>query len=275
MRKCFLVAILVSGLFLFACGGGGGGGGGGDSSAPAASVCAVTEESLPFSASFNCPAFSTNGQAILPSGCSDISDCAWFGEPVDTIGCTDASGPHYSQLTSAANRSGSPGLGLRQWVGPEYTNGFGINFTPASSVNIRWYERYDPGINLGGNPHKDVYIRNAASDWTNYAIPEPESQGGNYRIAILSEGRNLYATPPISIPTLIDGSWHYYEVHLDPSNVKVYIDGTPYIDESISVSNTWSAVVFGSNTDGPTVNTNCLPIDYDDIAITAGTYIGP
>lgn len=274
MRKRFLVAILVSGLFLSACGGGGGGGGG--SSAPAASACTVTQEPLPFSASYDCPAFSTNGQEVLPSGCSDISDCAWFGEPVDTIGCTDANGPHYSQLTPDANRSGSPGLGARQWVGPEYTNGFGINFTPTSSVNIRWYERYDPGIDLGNNPHKDVYIRDTASDWTNYAIPEPEGQSGNYRIAILSEGKNLYANPPISIPTLIDGNWHYYEVHLDPSNVKVYIDGTtPRIDESISVSNTWSAVVFGSNTDGPTVNTNCLPIDYDNIAITAGTYIGP
>ena len=34
----------------------------------------------------------------------DISDCAWFGEPVDTIGCTDANGPHYSQLTPDADR---------------------------------------------------------------------------------------------------------------------------------------------------------------------------
>ena len=45
MRKRFLVAILVSGLFLSACGGGGGGGGG--SSAPAASACTVTQEPLP------------------------------------------------------------------------------------------------------------------------------------------------------------------------------------------------------------------------------------
>jgi len=279
VRKCFLVAILMSGLFLSACGGGGGGGsgegGGGGSSAPAASVSLTGPEPLPFSSSYNCPEFSTNGQEILPSGCTDILDSAWFGEPVDTSGCTDVNGPHYSQLTPDANRSGSPGLGARQWVGPEYTNGFGINFTPTSSVNIRWYERYDPGIDLGGNPHKDVYIRNTASDWTNYAIPEPESEGGNYRIVIASDGRSLEANPPISIPTLIDGNWHYYEVHLDPSNVKVYIDGSLYIDESISVSNTWSAVVFGSNTVGAIENTTCLPIDYDDIAITAGTYIGP
>ena len=86
-----------------------------------------------------------------------------FGEPGYTIGCTDANGPHYSQLTPDANRSGSPGLGARQWVGPEYTNGFGINFTPTSSVNIRWYERYDPGIDLGqgssqGRLHKGYGI---------------------------------------------------------------------------------------------------------------------
>jgi hypothetical protein len=233
------------------------------------------QQSLPFAASYNCPAFTTNGQEVIPSGCTDIANSSWFGEPVDTTGCTDSSGPHYSQLTAAANRSGSAGLGARQWVGPEYTNGFGIKFTPTASVNIRWYERYDAGINLGGNPHKDVYIRDTAASWQNYAIPEPGSQTGDYRIAITSVGSNINANPPVSIPSLIDGNWHCYEVHLDPKNVTVWIDGTQVINNAISNSNTWSAAVFGSNTVSAIQNTNCLPIDFDDIAITAGTYIGP
>ena len=228
---------------------------------------------LPFSASYSCPAFVQNAQ-ILPTGCTDISNTSWFGEPVGA--CVDGGGSHWSQLTTAANRSGSSGMGARQYVGaPGYTNGFGISFAPTSAVNIRWYERYDAGINLGSNPHKDVYIRDTASDWKDYAIPEPESQNGTYKISIASYGANIYANPAIRVPSLIDGNWHYYEVHLDPTNVKVYIDGTKYVDQTISVSHTWSAVVFGSNTVQGIVNTNCLPIDYDDIAITAGTYIGP
>ena len=233
-----------------------------------APTSAFAAQPLPFTASYNCPGFVQSSE-ILPKGCTDIADSSWFGEPVGSCG------GNYSQLTSAANRSGSAGLGARQWVGPSYTNGFGINFTPTSSVNIRWYERYAAGINLGNNPHKDVYIRDVASGWNQYAIPEPDSQNGSYRIAIMSVGSNIYSNPPVSIPSLIDGNWHCYEVHLDPRNVSVWIDGAQVINNAISTSNTWSAVVFGSNTVSAIQNSTCLPIDYDDIAITAGTYIGP
>jgi hypothetical protein len=232
-------------------------------------------QSLPFSASFNCPAWNQNGQEVLPTGCTDIADSSFFGEPAGV--CTDSTGSYGLMLTSAANRSGSTGLGERTWIGgttgTSYVNGLGINFTPTSSVNIRWYERYQAGIDLGGQLHKDIYARNTAANWTNFSIPEPN--GGEYVVAIETVGSNI-AMPGVTLSSIMDGNWHCYELHMDPGNVSFWIDGTQQLSQSISLSNTWSAVVFGSNTGDYAINTRtCSYVDYDDIAITAGTYIGP
>lgn len=233
----------------------------------------MAQNSLPWVSSFNCDEFEQSGQTV-PSGCTDVADNSWYGESVGS--CTYGGTTHYSQVTSSANRSGSTGRGIRQWVGNSYSNGIAnLLFTTSTTVEIRWYQRWDSAAYANkpaGGLHKDVYIK--TSDGGNFAIPE--IYGDNYNVAVNSIGSNLWGNPVVDPATIMDGNWHYFEIHLTPTNMKFWVDGVKTHDYTGSTSGNWYSVLFGSNTGEGSWGTGCYYVDYDDIAVNStGAYIGP
>jgi hypothetical protein len=236
--------------------------------------------------SWNCgPSdFIYNSEVYFPAGyCSadGIVGNQGGGAPVGS--CTDstAGSPYWSGVYTAASRAADGTRGDRQWLGPAYTNGMTLYWNPIPVMELRWYERYDPilyaAYEASGALHKDIYINQGAV----WAIPE--IYGQDYNVALESNGQNNIPNTGnhASIATLMDGNWHYYELHLSSvDGVKMWIDGVQLMNyPSVNPGTTWSSAIFGDNTGDPPASvwgSTCGYVDYDDIAINStGTYIGP
>jgi hypothetical protein len=68
-----------------------------------------------------------------------------------------------------------------------------------------------------------------------------------------------------SVPTLEDGSWHLAEVYFDGGAIEVYIDGTRYLNYTVSWSH--SSVLLGF-----TAATGSLTDNHDVDNVTFGCY---
>jgi hypothetical protein len=226
--------------------------------------------SLPWSSSLNCAEWEyvTNGYTP-PSGCSEMY----------VISSGSICG-HYTWISLAGNRVGSAGRSIRTMVNAgsqQQTAGLGVEFTPQTSVWIRWYERYESGFTWTTlEYHKDVYIRDQLSVVHQYMIPEPYYD--KYRVCGWNGATDncLYSDASNGWSKIGDGNWHLYELHITQSGiVQMWIDQTKIIDGNLgfSFSYNWGSADFGSNTATP--SSNCKAVDYDDLAISSTGYIGP
>jgi hypothetical protein len=240
-----------------------------------ASASAIT---LPWSNRLNCSPWTYNGSSenITSAGCTELTVALDYG----------ACGT-YAQVAAAANDSDndSSGVGIRQYIGSvtggsnqtEATDGFSVTLNNPTSINIRWYERYQAGFKWTSIAHhKEVYV--TTSDGKNYVIPTPMYSGTNYAVGTYSGANvsnNLYGTVPNFIDPG-DGKWHLHELHAEQSGrIQMWMDEVQIINTTVpAFSSGFGNVQFGSNAAFAN-NSPCAAVDYDDLAITAGTYIGP
>ena len=251
-----LLASLICGVFL---------------SMAVAAGCFGGVVNLPWSSSLNCANWENVVNGVTPS-------CTDFIRESDNYACG-----HYSMITTAANRPGSAGGGIRQLVAPGDNNqtiGLDIQFASAqSSIWIRWYEKYAPGFAFSTlNYHKDIYLVDYTGGKTNqYLIPEPYMN--TYRVGWwdnVSGISNVIYGNSTGWSTVGDGNWHLYELHVTQSGtIQMWIDEQQIINGTTgrAFPYGWGLVLFGSNFS--TVSSNCLPVDYDDISISNTGYIGP
>ncbi|HEY3275421.1 MAG TPA: hypothetical protein VGJ94_02280 [Syntrophorhabdaceae bacterium] len=239
-------------------------------------ACHAGNISLPWSNRLNCSPWTYNGssESITSAGCTEFTVAS------DYSACGT-----YAQVSAAANNSdnGSGGVGIRQYVGSgvtstnqtEATNGFSVTLPDPTSVNIRWYERYQAGFRWSDvGHHKDVYVSTAVG---NYVIPTPMYNGNTYVVATYSGGQNNNLSGSVSnFINPGDGKWHLYELHATKSgSIQMWVDEVLIISATVPAFDSgFRNVQFGSNIT-TAANSPCAAIDYDDLAITAGTYIGP
>ena len=258
-KKIIIISAIFSGFLLF----------------PAATFAGTI--SLPWSNNLNCSPWTYNGSSenITSSGCTEFTVAS------DYSACGT-----YAQAVADANdgNNDSSGVGIRQYVGSatgssgqtEATNGFYVTLPGSTSVNVRWYERYQSGFAWSTlSHHKDVYMWTA--DGTQYVIPTPMYSGTNYVVATYSGGVNNNLAGTISnFSNPGDGAWHLYELHATQSgSIQMWVDEKQIISQTVpAFSSGFGQVQFGSNIASAN-NSSCKAIDYDDLAITAGTYIGP
>ncbi len=97
------------------------------------------------------------------------------------------------------------------------------------------------------------------------------------------ESSNASGWTSINGGNIGDGQWHYYEIHfkMDTNSTNGIFEA--WVDGSLAVSRTdldlgseagFSSVTIGSNQHDPS-NGTCVPVDFDDIAISTTGYIGP
>ncbi len=203
-----------------------------------------------------------------------------------------------TQVTPAANYpGGGGGNGLRFWDGDGNNShsAFPEVFFPSPQKELwfRWYMRYQQGYVWNPlNYAKHLYVWSAAgSSSSNGAIPE-FAWANNYRIyAEAPSGGTSYSgnTGWQSLfGTASDGSWHCYEIHIKMDTnqangiAEMWLDGV----NQFSVTNAnfsggngtaaqgWLYVDIKSNQSSPS-NGTCMYVDYDDIAISTTSRIGP
>lgn len=223
--------------------------------------------SLPWSSSLDCANWENVVNGGTPS-CTDFQ--VWLNSNV----CG-----HYSMITTAANRPGSTGGGIRQYVAPgdnAQTNGLAVTFAPQSSIWVRWYEKYGSGFSFSTlNYHKDVRVMD--TNLGSFMIAEPT--GSTYRVGWYdgaTGANNAINGSGVGWSKIGDGNWHLYELHVTQSGtIQMWIDEQKIIDGSTgrTFSAGWNGVLFGDNFS--TVSSNCVPVDWDDMAISNTGYIGP
>jgi hypothetical protein len=232
--------------------------------------------SLPWFNNLDCAPWTYNGTSETIT----ITACSEFHMADDGFHC----GTETSQIVAAASNTNNftGGVGIRQWVGTgaDATDGFTVILPyDLPSINIRWYERYQSGFAWNTvNHHKDLYIWNIYNETL---IPTPFHDKPNaiaYQVA-KSGSVPLWnlAGPMPNVFDPGDGLWHYYELHATQSGiVQMYVDGTLITNGTFSPPFTagFRYVQFGSNVLDAN-NSPCAAIDYDDLAISEGTYIGP
>ena len=214
------------------------------------------------------------------------------------------------RITSAANNpAGGGGKGQRHWEGDGVNDNSGslkVNFAAKQSeIWIRWYMRYEQGfkwdptlvydkllyidvlmppvvipgwggfdklfLNVEGTP----YWSNSGTGWDTIM-----ASGGASQYQVIN-GQGNPETHYVS-----DGKFHLFEIHIKMDTdgtdgvFEWWIDGTLRQTESnvnygSSTGKTgWSHFLIGSNQRHP-FNNRCMAVDYDDVAVSTGGYIGP
>lgn len=161
---------------------------------------------IPFSSTFNCPE-------------QNQSTAGWVNcDGLKRAGAHTTSAGNVSQITSSANfPGGGGGRGHRYWIGPGTNNnsgGIDFEFPPQSELYVRWYVRWQPGLDLN-NSQKMLYFafgQNVYFDMGDNSTAirvvvsgEPSTVQG-WGWDQLSDGNAL--------ANISDGSWHCTEIHV-------------------------------------------------------------
>lgn len=223
-----------------------------------------------------------SGSGVSDPYCTDMADYGqnwgWgTSNAGDSANCPDSGGTHYSTITASASRT-SGSKGSRQYLGGsdgnQYSEGPAINFPATGNFNFRWYERYGAGFSFNNAIHKDIYFMYQDGNNSFWIIPEPH--GTEYIVGVSSDPSEGNISTTLPLATAFDGNWHCYELHWDSGNVSMWFDGTQVLNHNYAFgSHTISHATIGSNNEEmPIGNRTCIPVDFDDIAISNGTYIG-
>jgi hypothetical protein len=237
-------------------------------------VCAGTI-SLPWANRLDCSAWMYDGSSETPTD----PNCSMLNVSIDVSSC----GSYKTTLSVAANNTntGSPGVGIRQWIAGSgvWTDGFTVDFTGTTALEVRWYMKYQSGFTWSDiQYHKVVYILTTSNE---YVIPNVRYSGSSFYVSTDANGvydnlGNTVAIPNIFSPG--DGLWHLYELNVTKAGaVKLWIDEVQVINTTASAAFTgnFTQVQFGSNIAIPN-NASCYAVDFDDLAINGtGAYIGP
>ena len=231
----------------------------------------------------------------------DCDDWNTYGDPLNCDGLgkglSSTCGGNYEQITFAANMAaGGGGKGQRHWIGDgENWNSGGIKYTFDSRQSefwMRWYMRWPTGFkwnpllgqkllyfDVGEADHYYIphfYGFNTIRTYTHGTSQASASFGWD---SVMSDGGDDGAGHKTS-----DGEWHCFEVHVKGNSAvgvsdginEVWIDGVKRLSSATVDYGTtdYGWVLIGCNQKYPD-NGQCLPVDFDDIAISNTGYIGP
>jgi hypothetical protein len=234
---------------------------------------------LPWSTTYNCAEWKTTDGA--DTHCDNMVK---YGD----VTCNP--GSYEEQITSIANNpNGGGGGGQRHWEG-DGTNvlsgGTRIDFATAQpEVWIRWYLRFPLGFSWNSNQPEDqkmLYFRTDTGTAPYVGIYYQKCR-------VVAGGVNYASADGTGWSSIMggstgDGLWHYYEVHMkvDTNGIngiaEMWVDGVLKLSyanvdyNTPAVGFTWFTI--GNNQKIPT-NGQCVPVDYDDVAVNNTGYIGP
>lgn len=259
-----------------------------------ASISPSFAVTLPFQTTFNC-AESHGYSATYGTGWQSGMNCDGM---TGSLGSTCSPGDHPSWVISEANMpTGGGGRGLKVFVGgPNRNNGSGGIAIPLDATVqefwIRLYMKYPLGMRstIGGEDwgHKILWITGPPNLAT---ILEPDPDG----IKIWNQGQSSeivkntswtwnqiwgHATPGSNLTA--DGLWHLWEMRVkynDGSNngiQQVWVDNVLRLDASNLNITTGGANHIRVHVNQAGVEGGvCVPIYFDDIAVSTTGRIGP
>lgn len=237
----------------------------------------------------------------LPWSCTfDCDDWLQYNDPLDCCGLNPGGSwtcgwtygaTIYEQITSAANYpGGAGGKGQRHWLGPgenECSGGTYLYFaTSQYDVYFRWYMRYQSGFQGGGGGTGNKVLYWFSNSVVGVLVMRWDSVNMSWEgffPYVYSTGGGWLDLFPSGIS---DGTWHYFEMRTkietqtSPANGiwQLWVDGV----QKANITNInygllgsgWEHVLIGSNVKG-VLNSVCMAVDYDDIAIATTGPIGP
>jgi len=254
-------------------------------------TCSGTSEAVvtpPWSTTFNCNAWTlADGDTEAALNCDGMVPWgSWTCSP----------GAVEEQVTVAANNpnntNGVGSKGQRDWIGDGTNNGSGglsVFFDqPYSELWVRWYMKFPKGFKWNPMQYHKILFFNVGKLGAFYV---GWAGGDDFRFSpFYGGGGDLYCPQKncgwntVMGGSGADGQWHYYETHVKAETngangvAEQWIDGK----KIISYNNVnfgfatpgWTFIDIAANHNSP-ANGGCVPVDFDDIAISTTGYIGP
>ncbi|RKY37034.1 MAG: hypothetical protein DRP78_02115 [Candidatus Omnitrophota bacterium] len=242
---------------------------------------ARAEVDLPWFTTYDCADWNQYSDPLVCDGLSKAG--GWICDP----------GGLYEQITVDANYSGGAGgKGQRHWLGDgknQNSGGTQVTFnTPQTEIWVRFYVRFQQGFEWGTyKGYKMLYFDSTnEGTWSPFYLPLYSDSISIYTGKGSAEHVGCSGCSWTTY-SMSDGNWNCVEIHIKSETIsnndgvlEIWINGNRVANHTdvnfglISVSDTLSGVLIGSNADSP-LNGQCAYVDYDDIAISNTGYIGP